>query len=181
MGRLRAAFALGGNMILKTQRLVLREPRSDDLDAMFAVFSDPKAMRYWSTAPHESPEITKDILDRRIAQWEQAPVTFQITIDDTYIGHCGNFQDNEIGFMLSPKYWRQGILTEAMGAVIPHLWRVTTHDHLMADVDPDNAASCALLRKLGFHETHRAEKTFFINDVWYDSVYFALNRPADLR
>ncbi len=168
-------------MILKTERLILRAPRSDDLAAMFAVFSDPKAMRYWSTAPHENKDVTKDILERRIARWQEAPLTFQITIDDTYIGNCGNFQNNEIGFMLSPKYWRQGILTEAMRAVIPHLWQVTDHDHLMADVDPNNAASCALLRKLGFHETHRAKNTFFINGVWSDSVYFALNRPLNLR
>ncbi|MEJ6401703.1 GNAT family N-acetyltransferase [Yoonia sp. 2307UL14-13] len=168
-------------MILATKRLILREPRPDDLEPMFEVFSDPKAMRYWSTAPHETREVTKEVLDRRIARWQEAPLTFQITINDTYIGNCGNFQDNEVGFMLSPEYWRQGILTEAMTVVIPHLWNVTDHDHLMADADPNNAASCALLRKLGFHETHRAEKTFFINGIWSDSVYFALNRPTDLR
>lgn len=164
-------------MILRTKRLVLREPRPSDLDAMFDVYSDPVAMRYWSCAPYDIRDMAENLLSRRIAHWAEQQINFQITIDDQYIGNAGNVRGNEIGFMLSPKYWRQGILTEAMGAIIPHLWRATDHDHLMADVDPNNVASCALLRKLGFHETHRAENTFCINGVWSDSVYFALPRP----
>jgi ribosomal-protein-alanine N-acetyltransferase len=152
-----------------------------DLDPMFAVYSDPKAMRYWSTAPHANPEITKEILDRRIAAWDIAPLNFQITIDDSYIGNAGNFQGDEIGFMLSPHYWRQGILTEAMGAIIPHLFANTNHDQLTADADPLNAGSCGLLRSLGFHETHRAKNTFCIDGVWSDSIYFALPRPPASR
>lgn len=165
-------------MILKTNRLILRGPKPHDLDAMFAVYSDPRAMRYWSCAPYADRQQAVDLLQRRMTHWEISPINFQITIDDRYIGNAGNVRDNEIGFMLHPDYWRQGVLTEAMEAIIPHLWRVTAHDHLMADADPNNAASCGLLRKLGFHETHRAKNTFCINDVWSDSVYFALPRPA---
>ncbi len=165
--------------VLTTKRLVLREPLARDLEPMFAIYSDPAAMRYWSTAPHEGPDVTKDLLDRRIAAWARAPVNFQITIDDSYIGNAGNFSGDEIGFMLNPKYWRQGILTEAMNAIIPHIFANTDHDQLTADADPLNAASCGLLRKLGFHETHRAQNTFCINGVWSDSVYFALPRPPN--
>ncbi|WP_342075923.1 GNAT family N-acetyltransferase [Yoonia sp. SS1-5] len=167
-------------MRLLTERLILRAPLPEDLDRMFAVYSDPHAMRYWSTPPHETPQITKDLLDRRIAAWAAAPVNFQITLNDSYIGNAGNFRDDEIGFMLDPRYWRQGILTEAMRAIIPHLFTTTDHARLTADADPNNAASCGLLQKLGFAETHRAKNTFCINGVWSDSVYFALPRPAPL-
>ena len=164
-------------MILKTERLVLRGPRPDDLEPMFAVYSDPRAMRYWSTAPHDKRAVTQELLDRRLAAWNTAPFMFHITINDTYIGHAGNYMSDEIGFMLHPDHWRQGILTEALGAIIPYLWSATDHDQLTADVDPVNAASCGLLRKFGFHETHRAKNTFCINGVWSDSIYFALPRP----
>ncbi|MFG5382199.1 GNAT family N-acetyltransferase [Yoonia sp. R2-816] len=164
-------------MMLRTDRLILRAPLPRDLDAMFSVYSDPRAMRYWSTAPHDSPSITRELLDWRIAHWAVAPVNFQITLNDRYIGNAGNFKEDEIGFMLHPDHWRQGILTEAMGAIIPYLWKATDHTQLTADADPNNAASCGLLRSLGFQETHRAENTFCINGVWSDSVYFALPRP----
>ncbi|WP_296424306.1 GNAT family N-acetyltransferase [Yoonia sp.] len=165
-------------MILTTDRLVLRAPMPTDVDAMFAAYSDPRAMRYWSTAPHETATVTQDLLDRCIAWWAIQPVNFHITINDMYIGSAGNFRGDEIGFMLHPDYWRQGILTEAMQAIIPYLWEVTDHTQLTADADPNNTASVRLLQKLGFHETHRAEKTFVINGVWSDSVYFARYRPA---
>ncbi len=168
-------------MILKTRRLVLRGPKQRDIDRMFATYSNPTAMRYWSTAPHASIDVTQELLDRRIAAWANAPVNFQITIDDGYIGNAGNFHGDEIGFMLDPQYWRQGILTEAMRVIIPHIFANTDHDQLTADADPLNEASCGLLRKLGFHETHRAKNTFCINDVWSDSVYFALPRPPASR
>ncbi|SLN12765.1 GNAT family N-acetyltransferase [Pseudooctadecabacter jejudonensis] len=164
--------------MLKTERLILREPRAEDLDAMFAAYSDPQAMRYWSTPPHETPDVTQTLLDGRIAHWAKAQVNFQIELDGHYIGNAGNYARNEVGFMLQRQFWRQSILTEAMEAIVPYLWEVTDHDHLFADADPLNAASCGLLTSLGFHETHRAERTFCINGLWSDSVYFRLNRPT---
>ena len=169
------------HMILTTKRLRLRGPAPDDLDKMFAVYSNPDAMRYWSTPPHESHEVTQGLLNRRIAGWNQSQVNFQIEMDGQYIGNAGNFRDDEIGFILHPTYWRQGILSEAMGAIIPHLWDTTDHEQLTADADPKNAASCGLLCSLGFVETHRAKNTFCINGVWSDSVYFALPRPPASR
>ena len=168
-------------MILTTKRLRLRGPAPDDLDKMFAVYSNPDAMRYWSTPPHESREVTQDLLNRRIARWKQSQVNFQIEMAGQYIGNAGNFRDKEIGFIIHPNYWRQGILSEAMGAIIPHLWDMTDHEQLTADADPKNAASCGLLRSLGFGETHRANNTFYINGISSDSVYFALPRPPASR
>lgn len=82
--------------------------------------------------------------------------------------------------MLAPSHWRQGIMQEAMRAIIPHLWTVTDHQSLTADADPNNAASVGLLTSLGFTETHRAKNTFCINGVWSDSVYLALQRPVTI-
>lgn len=164
--------------MLRTKRLILRAPRADDLGDMFALYSDPRAMAYWSTPPHKTSSITKDVLDRRIAHWQIAPVNFQIELDGRYIGNAGNYHQNEIGFILAPDHWRKGYVSEAMGAIIPHLWAVTEHAKLTADADPDNAASVGILGALGFRETHRAQNTFCINGTWVHSVYFALDRPV---
>ncbi|MDB2368996.1 GNAT family N-acetyltransferase [Octadecabacter sp.] len=164
--------------MIQTKRLTLRAPRVDDLDAMFEVYSDPRAMKYWSTAPHADRSVTSKLLENRVAAWDAAPLNFQIELDDRYIGNAGNFMKDEIGFILHPDHWRNGYVSEAMAAIIPHLWQVTDHAQLTADADPNNAASIGLLTSLGFSETHRAKNTFFFNDQWYDSVYFALPRPS---
>jgi ribosomal-protein-alanine N-acetyltransferase len=164
--------------MLTTKRLILRGPRPEDLNDMFEVYSDPRAMKYWSTPPHPDASVTGDLLNRRINHWGTGPFNFQIEMDGRYIGNAGNFHQTEIGFMLHPDHWRQGIVSEAMGAIIPHLWAVTDHAELTADADPLNAASVGLLTSLGFVETHRAKNTFCINGVWADSVYFKLGRPS---
>ena len=67
---------------------------------------------------------------------------------------------------------------DAVHAFIAHAF--ATHDipEMTADADPHNEASLGLLRKLGFVETGRAERTFLIGGEWFDSVYLALRRPS---
>lgn len=164
--------------MLKTKRLTLRGPLACDLDDMFALYSDPRAMQYWSTAPHGSPSVTRALLDSRMATWPHKQTFFQIELDGQFIGNAGNDRGAEVGFILHPDHWRKGIIFEAMSAIIPHLWAITDHTALTADADPSNAGSVGMLQSLGFVETHRAKNTFCINGQWSDSVYFALPRPS---
>jgi ribosomal-protein-alanine N-acetyltransferase len=160
---------------LKTARLVLRRATIGDLDDLFAVFRNPQAMRYWSTPPHADRATTQERVQAMAAQ---EPLTyFVITCDGRAIGTAGMHRPYEVGFLLHPDYWRRGIATEAMQAIIPHLFAVTDAPSLTADVDPRNLASCGLLERLGFRETHRAQATFCVNDEWSDSIYLALPRP----
>ncbi len=163
-------------MTLKTKRLTLRAARQDDLHDLFAIFSDPRAMKYWSTAPHESSTRTQENLERLIAAAQVQLIYFVIEMNERVIGTTGMHKENEIGFLLHPDYWRQGIVTEAMAAIIPHIFATTDVTQLTADADPDNAASVGLLHSLGFQETGRAKDTYCIDGVWSDSVYFALQR-----
>lgn len=165
-------------MPLLTKRLVLRAARQGDLMDLHAIFSDPRAMRYWSTPLHDSPARTQENLDRLIAHADGLLTYFVIEKDGRVIGTAGMHHADEVGFILHPDYWRQGIISEAMGAIIPHLFAVTDHAQLTADADPRNSASVGILKSLGFKETHRAERTFCINGEWSDSVYFALQRPS---
>jgi ribosomal-protein-alanine N-acetyltransferase len=164
-------------MQLTTDRLILRAPRADDLGAMHAIFSDPAAMKHWSTLPHADITETRALLDARIASFASAPTYFQIEKAGQLVGCAGLYRNDEVGFILHPAHWRQGIVAEAMQCIIPHLFATTDLPQLTADVDPQNKASLALLTRLGFHETHRASRTFLIGGIWYDSIYLALPRP----
>ena len=167
--------------MLKTERLILRAPLQSDLDDLFAIYSNPQVMAYWSTPPHTNRDMTQNHLDGMIASSGDVLTYFAIELNGRVIGNAGMHRGDEVGFLLHTDYWRQGIITEAMTAIIPYLFKVTNHAQLTADADPDNAASVALLTSLGFTETHRAKNTFCINGVWSDSVYFALPRPPAAR
>jgi ribosomal-protein-alanine N-acetyltransferase len=165
-------------MEIRTERLLLRRARESDLHALHAVFTHPEAMRYWSRPPHEHLEQTREWL-RSMLDSPPPPASDDFVIEHagTVIGKAGSYRLPEIGYILHPDHWRRGLAFEALDAFIRHAF--ATHDvpRLTADVDPRNVASIRLLTKLGFHETHRAERTWNVGGQWTDSAYFALDRP----
>ena len=165
-------------MEIRTERLLLRRPRLDDLDAMFEIMSDPVAMRYWSTLPHADREVTRLWLERKIARTADGGEDFVIEHDGRVIGDVGAGRLPDFGFMLRRDCWGKGFATEASRAFIDHAFRNTAATELRADVDPRNTASLRVLDRLGFAETGRAERTFLLGDEWCDSVYLVLQRPA---
>jgi ribosomal-protein-alanine N-acetyltransferase len=165
-------------MQIRTERLLLRRPDMDDLDAMFEIMSDPVAMRYWSTLPHANREVTRPWLERMIARNAAGGDDFVIEHEGRVIGDVGAGRLPDFGFMLRRDCWGQGFATEASRAFIDHAFRNTAATELLADVDPRNTASLRVLARLGFVETGRAERTFLLGEEWCDSIYLALHRPA---
>jgi RimJ/RimL family protein N-acetyltransferase len=56
----------------------------------------------------------------------------------------------EIGWRLVRSVWRRGFATEAAQPVLDHAWRTLRLQQVIADIDPENVASIAVARKLGF-------------------------------
>jgi len=162
-------------MEIRTPRLVLRSARPDDLEAMHAVLSDPRATRWWSTPPHGTLEQTRIWLDGMVANGPDQP-DFVIERDGVVIGKAGFFQLPEVGYILHPDHWGHGFAAEAVGASIDHVFATRPLDELIADVDPGNAASIRLLERLGFVQTGSAKATIEIAGVWMDSLYYGLSR-----
>jgi [ribosomal protein S5]-alanine N-acetyltransferase len=163
--------------MIQTSRLLLRRARMQDLGDVHAMLSHPAAMRYWSTPEHETLESSRRWLAGMVSGAPHED-DFLIEHQGRVIGKAGAWKLPEIGFLLHPDHWGNGLAHEAMTAVIAHLF--ATHDlsELTAEADPRNAASLRLLGKLGFVETGRAERTLQWREEWCDSLYFALRRPA---
>lgn len=162
---------------LVTKRLILRGPKPTDLDDLFAIFSNPDAMAYWSTAPHEHRDVTQERLDRMVADFATKPTYFIFERAGRAVGMGGMFSEGDLGYILHPDHWRQGLATEAIRAVIDHVWATTDYQQLQAGLDPRNAGSKALLTRLGFVQTGFESNTHCIKDVWSDSIYMTLPRP----
>ena len=164
---------------IRTKRLLLRRARPDDLGAMHAILSDAEAMRYWSTLPHAELGQTRIWLDSMTAAPVAESDDFVIERNGEVIGKAGCWKLPEIGYILHPSVWGRGYATEALTAVVAHVFANHAIPEIIADVDPRNPASLTVLTKLGFRETGRAERTIQIGDDWFDSIYLALKRPDD--
>ena len=139
-------------VVLETARLILRPRTVDDAEALHPAFADPELMRYWSGPPHASVEETRADLGREAPEWRRWAITLKG--DDTAIGvvaagekRQGNV--TEIGYILTREQWGSGIAREAVSAVIDRIF-AEGQRRVFADTDPDNAASRAMLERLGF-------------------------------
>jgi ribosomal-protein-alanine N-acetyltransferase len=117
-------------------------------------------MRYWSTPEHDSIEETRLWLQR----WSSAAPTATIILVEK------DGRGDRQGRGLAAARDRLSFCTRTIGAgpdgrgdrgADPASFRGQVSDlpALTAEVDPRNAASLRLLARLGFRETHRAERT----------------------
>jgi RimJ/RimL family protein N-acetyltransferase len=155
---------------IATERLVLRRARIEDVEPMHRIMSDPVAMRYWSTLPHESLETTADWV-RSMLDPPAGNDDFIVTLNGAAIGKMGAWQLPDFGYLLDPSHWGRGYAGEALAAFLAHRRRAGSY-FLTADTDPRNAASIRLLQRHGFRETGRAARTWLIGGQWFDSIYW---------
>lgn len=161
---------------LATERLILRPARWDDLEALHAIFTQPVAMRFWSRPPHTDLDQTRKWLGSMIHSPADESEDFIVEYEGRTIGKAGFHRLPEIGFILDPSCWGQGLAREALTAALDHLFATRAIPQVEADVDPRNAASLGLLGKLGFEEHGRQARTYCIAGEWVDSVYLSLTR-----
>lgn len=146
---------------LRTKRLILREVTLDDADWYFEHFSRteivhgqgfpaPKSMR---EAKEELRLYFIDLFgDRNGFRWGIQPKG-----GETLIGSCGYYKwlkpegrQAEMGYDLDPKYWGEGIMKEALTAIIDFGFRRMNLNRIEVLVMPRNKRSIGLLGTLGF-------------------------------
>jgi ribosomal-protein-alanine N-acetyltransferase len=116
------------NFILETKRLLLRRLIMDDLDSLFALYSDEEIRRYFPEGTLTFEE-TKEELEWFLNGHPDHPeLGLWATIDKKtgqFIGRCGLLPwvidqrpEMEIAYLLDKKYWGQGLATEAADAIL---------------------------------------------------------------
>lgn len=156
-----AEFQIGGVEIV-TERLILRPFKSSDLDDFYeyAKVEGVGEMAGWKH--HESKEHSKQILDLFIE--EDKTFALVLKSNGKVIGSLGvekygledklseffHYQGREIGYVLSKEHWGQGLMPEAVNAVIDYLFGVLDLDFLTCGYYLFNSQSKRVQEKCGF-------------------------------
>ncbi|MCJ8155806.1 GNAT family N-acetyltransferase [Sphingomonas sp. LaA6.9] len=164
---------------LRTERLVLRPLVEGDAEAMHIAMSDVDLMHWWSSAPHRTLERTREYVAANAA--EGAWLTWAITEDGgEALGWVvlGEHREGirELGYILRRDRWGRGYAHEAASAVLDHAFGAMKLRRVFADVDPENAASVGLLKRLGFRQEGHLRAEWETHIGIRDSLIFGLLR-----
>ena len=145
--------------VIETERFLLRAVTLDDVADMFRVMSDPQVTRYFGRLPMAMPADAQDRVQMiQAAFQEQNGVRWAIAdrANGKLIGTCGFWRlikahdRAEIGYELAQDWWGQGVMTEALGAMLQFgFTRMGLHS-IEAQIHPANNGSRRVLEKLGF-------------------------------
>ena len=169
---------------LTTARLQLRRMEPRDTEALYAIYADEETMRYYGE-PYQSREeldlaLTlrqEDYAARRAIRWGIALKDADILIGSCGFHHFGEgYYRAETGYILNRAYWGQGIMAEALTAIISYGFGEMGLRRIEAIIDIANERSKGVLLKLGFQYEGNLRQRYRIGDRFEDEHYFGLLR-----
>lgn len=144
--------------VLLSQRLVLRAPHEEDIDALAHLANNAAVATMVSRMPH--PYTATDAADfvRRSKNGEIGKCVYAITRAENgeFLGCCALEPDPddpdtlEIGYWLGEPFWNRGYATEAAHALIDMAFRTRQIARIDARCRVTNVASRRVIQKCGF-------------------------------
>lgn len=169
--------------ILRTERLTLRPITAGDGPALFAIFSDPEVVRYWSRGVWTDMVQAEEMIAAAARDYaDGSGLRYGIVISATgeLVGVASLFafnRDNrrcDIGYVLASKHWGQGYVSEALVPVLEYAFGPLGMNRIEADIDPRNAASGRVLEKLAFRREGYMPERWFVNGEMADTAFYGL-------
>ncbi len=175
-----------GTQKINTEHCILRRIVPDDYEMMYENWArHEEVCRYFPFNSVTDIEIYKEKVHRWIANYE-SDIYFHWVIEwkenGELIGtiNLGNVQElyfaAETSYMLSPKYWGQGIMTEVLQSVLNFAFNKIGLNRVQADVFDGNVVSEHVLTKCGMQFEGIAKQKYYKNGKFIDSAQYAILR-----
>jgi len=172
---------------LAGERVMLRRFQPADVAEFVAYRSSPAVARYQSwDAPYPREEgerfvreIARDHPDTA-GEWFQFAValrgTGQLIGDCAAMPHADDPRQCTIGFTIAPGHQGRGYGTEAVRLLLSYFFTARGKHRVIAYCDARNAASAALLERLGMRREGHLRQSTWAKGEWTDDLLYALLR-----
>jgi RimJ/RimL family protein N-acetyltransferase len=171
---------------IETMRLRLRRFAGRDLATFIAYRNDPEIARYQSWEGITEAEAVAFVREQQTAPVGAPGEGLQIAIErkdsGRMIGDCffkvmeGDPRQAEIGYTLARGAHGQGFATEAVAALLTWAFSAFDLHRVVASVDIRNAASVALLERLGMRREAHYRQNVWFKGAWGDEYLYAILR-----
>ena len=148
-----------GTKTIEAKRLILRRLREEDAEAMFRNWaSDPEVTAFLTWPAHTSVEVTKGLLKSWVKEYEKNDY-YQWGIElkslgevigtISVVGMKESIEMMHIGYCIGRAWWHQGIMTEALDAIITYLFTEVQCNRIESRYDVRNPHSGDVMKKCG--------------------------------
>jgi len=168
---------------METGRLLLRAITPEDADAIFAIFADDEVTRHYDLYTFETIDEAAELIDYMAEAFEtERQVRWGIARkeDNRLLGTLGfvwlREYRAEIGYDLARTHWGQGIMQEALNALLELAFDDLGLNRIEALVLPGNRRSTALLGRLGFRREGTLHEYDYFKEKFQDLEMHALLR-----
>lgn len=147
-------------MVIETERLILREYKWSDFDAIYEIISDAETMQHYPKPYDEAG--AKRWIEWSLQNYKQYGFGLWAAIlkeTGEFIGDCGVTIQNidgqqlpEIGYHINKRFWRKGFGSEAARAVRDWAFENTEYDILYSYMKYTNTGSYSTAKAIGMRK-----------------------------
>ncbi len=168
---------------IRTDRLVIRPWRPDDLDVYHRLFSDPEVARYHYYEPmdHEAARARLDGLRSELSEpghWINLAAENAASgeiVGDVGIGWMSDVHHQvDIGYSLLPAHQGRGYATEAATALVDLAFSHLDAHRVVGRLDARNTASARVLERLGMRREAHLIENEWVKGEWTDEFSYAV-------
>mgnify|MGYP005987964791 CR=1 FL=1 len=165
-------------MEIQTKRLIVRQLKPSDIDAVFEYMSDKVTSHYIAQGCLSFSE-TRNFIQSNFSR-DAKCFALEKQGSNKVIGHvefypCYGEHTYEIGWIINKAFHRQGFAYEAAFALIKHAFSDLNIHRIIATCQPENKASYGLMEKLGMQrEGHFVKCIPRGNSCWWDEYAYAI-------
>ena len=162
---------------IRTERLLLRPHRLEDVDDIFEFAADPDWGRYVAAPiPYLREHAVEFVARQTLASWDDRP-TWAIVLEGQVVGGTGirinvEHATGALGYSIAKKHWGRSLTVEAARAVVDWGFRMRGLAKVYARADARNTQSLRVMEKLGMTRegvlrSHRTVREDRIDEVYY--------------
>ncbi|MEV0810502.1 GNAT family protein [Micromonospora sp. NPDC050200] len=168
---------------IRTERLLLRQYRIEDVDALLAYYSDPLVARYIPWEPW-SREFAAKVVARRIHSSGITGAESRLALVAEHEGEVvgdvilwpadETLSRGEMGWAFHPSVAGQGFATEAVRALIGAAFEHCGMHRVIAHVDARNEASARLCERVDMVKEAHLRQDHWTKGEWTDNLIYGL-------
>lgn len=175
--------------VLETERFMLRRITLEDAKELYDYFSKDEVTEYYDLDSFTDIQQAINLIERWDERFKgKKSIRWGIARreDNVLIGSCGyhnwahKHYKAEIGYEISPLYWRQGVMTEVLKPIVAYGFEHMNLHRVEALYDPSNIASKKTLAKAGFKVEGLLRESFYEKGRFVDAEICSLLAPATI-